>query len=450
MKKGATPEISAKWWGSAQPEGLNSARDLDRALGDFETVIAKCRKEPSASNLTACRNALDAIEAAAKKVGDEAAKFAKSPPKKGGASTDDYQNTAEALKKYPRVIEAAHKELVGLEKGAEADADDDDDAATLLGNEKAYQAYLKKCMLKLKQRPMNFAAGFGRTPEEHRFMFHRSKPGKAMFATLKSETNLKKLTFGLAGAHEEKPGVLTLALEGIQLPGIKKKTERLLKHFKPLPFTKVLLMIEGAEADDIVDPDDPADDADDTVTAAAVEQPGGATVADARGAEFKSRLSALLPAIQGAIAAGRAAGNDAKLKASEAGVFARKQDFGRALELLDDAEALLRAQGGDAPRQVPGAALESWRAIRGEVIVILKDLAKDIAAAKHPKSKDALLEINAVIKNLTAEPDTPQKAAELERWIRDDDVVQDVSAMAEDIRTPLLDVIEDLKSSLAA
>jgi len=59
---------------------------------------------------------------------------------------------------------------------------------------------------------------------------------------------------------------------------------------------------------------------------------------------FKTRLQRLLPRIQQA--AGAPSGQDAKLKASEAGVFARKQDFARANALLDDAERLL---GASAP-----------------------------------------------------------------------------------------------------
>jgi hypothetical protein len=55
---------------------------------------------------------------------------------------------------------------------------------------------------------------------------------------------------------------------------------------------------------------------------------------------FKERLTALLPQIKQA--AGTTAGDEAKLKASEAGVFARKHDFERAGALLDEAETLLK------------------------------------------------------------------------------------------------------------
>lgn len=54
---------------------------------------------------------------------------------------------------------------------------------------------------------------------------------------------------------------------------------------------------------------------------------------------FKGRLTALVPKIKQA--AGTPAGDDAKLKASEAGALARTQDYKQANALLDEAETLL-------------------------------------------------------------------------------------------------------------
>lgn len=58
---------------------------------------------------------------------------------------------------------------------------------------------------------------------------------------------------------------------------------------------------------------------------------------------FNQRLSALLPKVKSA--AGTAAGDAAKLKASEAGMFARKGDFDQAQRLLDEAEQALSSAG---------------------------------------------------------------------------------------------------------
>jgi len=72
-----------------------------------------------------------------------------------------------------------------------------------------------------------------------------------------------------------------------------------------------------------------------------------ATVAPAiDGADtFKKRLAALLPRIKEAV--GTPHGDEAKLKASEAGVFARQQKFDQANAVLDDVERLLN--GSPAP-----------------------------------------------------------------------------------------------------
>lgn len=66
---------------------------------------------------------------------------------------------------------------------------------------------------------------------------------------------------------------------------------------------------------------------------------------------FTRRLAALTPRI--AAAAGAPDGQSAKLKASEAGVFARKKDFAAANALLDAAEALLGARIPPSPPAAP-------------------------------------------------------------------------------------------------
>ena len=75
------------------------------------------------------------------------------------------------------------------------------------------------------------------------------------------------------------------------------------------------------------------------------------------GALFNERLKTMLPSIKAAI--GTPAGDAAKLKASEAGVFARKQDFTQANLLLDQAQAALQASvavnGGDDSERVADA-----------------------------------------------------------------------------------------------
>jgi hypothetical protein len=65
---------------------------------------------------------------------------------------------------------------------------------------------------------------------------------------------------------------------------------------------------------------------------------------------FKARMTALIPRLKEAQAAGAPGAAQAKLKASEAGVFAGKNEFAHAEELLDEVEELLEARpsGSDA------------------------------------------------------------------------------------------------------
>jgi hypothetical protein len=96
------------------------------------------------------------------------------------------------------------------------------------------------------------------------------------------------------------------------------------------------------------------------------------------------------------------------------------------------------------------AALKQWQAARANAITRLNEVAKQVAEAKHPQSEKALIELKAVIANLPAEPNTAQKVLELEQYLDQDDVVLDICQFAEDIRTPLLGVLAQLKTRMAA
>lgn len=109
---------------------------------------------------------------------------------------------------------------------------------------------------------------------------------------------------------------------------------------------------------------------------------------------------------------------------------------------------------GNAPTGTikPGALplLQLWAKVRGDAVATLKGAAKEIAELKDPESAKAVIEISAVVKNLTVEPTTPQQVAELVRYIDKDDVVLDVSEFASDIRTPLLKVLAQLHKAVSA
>ncbi len=81
---------------------------------------------------------------------------------------------------------------------------------------------------------------------------------------------------------------------------------------------------------------------------------GGAPSVDASTA-FNARLAALMPNIKTALAQAGPQAAELKLKVSEAGVFARKNDFDAAHRALDEAERLLQPRGvGDADAEPGG------------------------------------------------------------------------------------------------
>jgi hypothetical protein len=100
------------------------------------------------------------------------------------------------------------------------------------------------------------------------------------------------------------------------------------------------------------------------------------------------------------------------------------------------------------PPQLAEAALKLWSQAREAAVTVLKETARDIAALKDPESTKAIIELNAVMKNLTAEPRSLAQVAELMRYLDKDDVVLDVSDFASDIRTPLLKALAVLHKAL--
>ncbi|MFY9478533.1 MAG: hypothetical protein WAQ08_12875 [Aquabacterium sp.] len=123
----------------------------------------------------------------------------------------------------------------------------------------------------------------------------------------------------------------------------------------------------------------------------------------------------------------------------------------------DGADTPNTAQTGTQPSTPagtikPGALpfLQAWAKVRGDAVTTLKGVAKEIAELKDPESAKAVIEISAVVKNLTVEPTSPQQIAELVRYLDKDDVVLDVSEFASDIRTPLLKVLAQLHKAVSA
>jgi hypothetical protein len=122
---------------------------------------------------------------------------------------------------------------------------------------------------------------------------------------------------------------------------------------------------------------------------------------------------------------------------------------------LDEIEALLE-EGGDEGSEAKaeaasgGDAMADWQAARATALASLKAVATKIGAAKHASSTKAIIEISAVMKNISAAPSSLQQVTELQHYLGSDDVVNDVCELAEDIRTPLLRVLGRLRAQVAA
>jgi hypothetical protein len=360
---------------------------------------------------------------------------------------------------------------------------EEDDASGPLGDEQAYGAYLKKVLKKLQTMPLYFAAGLGTKAEEHRLILHKTQDGKKLLKTLKDSTSLKKFAWGQTTAHVKETSTMTLALEGPQVGGLKKKLELLLKYFKPLPFDTILLMVDGKVVADLPDDDDNTPVANtppsspppppappnpealrfaqrlkplkndlekviagatsvssqlkelyakatgafkqqDFVTAHAMldqlptqikqglnELAAGQLRAGDPAALFTERLKNLLPSIKEA--AGTRAGDEAKLKASEAGLYARNKDFVQANSLLDQVEQILNGQQADAnktgesnagssrstPEIAPGTVqkrkflLERWARIPEEISLDLQTLKQALERDLPDEDADLLIEL---------------------------------------------------------
>lgn len=101
----------------------------------------------------------------------------------------------------------------------------------------------------------------------------------------------------------------------------------------------------------------------------------------------------------------------------------------------------------EAPSQKPDA-LPAWRRQRADAVATLKSVAGELAAARHPSSAKAILEIQQLIKNLLPEPDTLQAVRALQQWLDRDPVVRDICELFGDFRMPLRATLQELRDQL--
>jgi hypothetical protein len=208
---------------------------------------------------------------------------------------------------------------------------------------------------------------------------------------------------------------------------------------------EALLSVPDGDEDDEVEVEEAASQEDDK--------------ADAEAA-FKKRFATLQPGVKAALAGPEAA----RLKELVAGItqLAKAGKFADAGKVLDGIEKLLKGGSGgggsgsgsggsgDDSGKSAADAMDEWKTRRAAAVTSLKSVATKVAGAKHASSAKAIVELQAVIKNLTAEPSTLQQVKELQQWLTNDDVVNDVCELDQDIRTPLLGALGKLREALAA
>ena len=125
---------------------------------------------------------------------------------------------------------------------------------------------------------------------------------------------------------------------------------------------------------------------------------------------------------------------------------------------IDEAAAAMRRIAGDRSlaERLGRAGRARIRELYDPHLVGARCLARFAAIARtaeviSPKPTDAmkmLIELNAVIKQLTPRPTTDQQVLSLESFLSGDRVVAEVSELAQDIRTPLLQARAGVKAQL--
>jgi len=91
-----------------------------------------------------------------------------------------------------------------------------------------------------------------------------------------------------------------------------------------------------------------------------------------------------------------------------------------------------------------------WRQERAAANTRLRSLATAIGGSGDPEARDAIILLQAIIKNLTAEPTSAAQVAELKRWLETDDILEDAEApnpfgIEVAVRAPLLAALAGLR-----
>jgi hypothetical protein len=123
--------------------------------------------------------------------------------------------------------------------------------------------------------------------------------------------------------------------------------------------------------------------------------------------------------------------------------------------------ALDEAQGTAASETVTNAsgrseyasALADWEFARAKAVRQLQNLAAAIKASGHSKADNAVIQVLAVVKNLTPQPKTSAELRELEEYLYNDEIANAVErpngfGVKVRFRLSLLSAIDEIAASL--
>jgi len=330
------------------------------------------------AKLDASKEPASVIEAL-KEISDLAAKLKKTC----AAKKDVVEHLDEMVKEMKMITPALEAKVKAMPKPGEPDIDDEEEEAAEF--KKDFKKQMLSALAQVKVRAPGDPQQEKEPKPQLKFMAYLAGPGCAVIVARKVGAATKKLLPEILGVASGGKFVLgecifeksahTFVLE--QVPtGLAKKLAAAL-----LAATGARYKVRVRSTDGSVTLDSETDTGEDT-----------ATVGKDPSALFNHRLAALVPEIKSV--AGTPSGDEAKLKASEAGVFARKKEFAQANALLDQAEAALKGSAASKAKSPsvtgapPGRAaglvekrkflIERWQRIPPEVHANLKGLQEAI------------------------------------------------------------------------
>lgn len=164
--------------------------------------------------------------------------------------------------------------------------------------------------------------------------------------------------------------------------------------------------------------------------------------------EVTKRFSTLAGSVKAALKGSNAARVQALMVAVNG--LIKNNDYAQASKVLDELEPLLV---GTVPPVAPPLAdgLAAWKVARQKVVKQLRRVADKINATNDADAPAVVVELLSIVKNLTPKPATSQQVAELDRYLRTDDVITEAEEVippdfyTPTIRKPLLAALEQIK-----